>query len=78
MSPKLCRLVLAQVELKHNVAGCSFQVCLCLYSHSVFLNCSVSGHFGVSFSGAKGSVERRFLPISSSAGVYPLCSGVDL
>ena len=37
MSPKLCRLVLAQVELKHDVADF----------------CSVSGHFGVSFSGNK-------------------------
>ena len=26
----------------------------------------------------KGSVERSFLPISDSAGVYSLCSSVDL
>ena len=44
----------------------------------VLAKISVAKSLGVSLSGARGSVERSFLPINSSAGVLPFSSGVDL
>jgi hypothetical protein len=32
---------------------------------------------GLSCSGITGTVARNFLPVSNSAGLYPLCSGVE-